>query len=226
MARESWTIYVTTRTGGGSPKTVVDAATFGLIWELVLRVLLDPSGLYLQVNPPQPALLPSAPQSRKGSGKNTPIQKRNEELPARKAEDEEENEADRKARLRISGFGATEWMLGPFSLLYAYRIYLYGVLYGVSVAQSQISSDESTVEAFLKPLDNAALWSALYSGQHAPFVDDDDFESFGWNQPGVRRACWGTLQALLKLHKGSSHCRSISRNPNSGAITLQVVCMV
>ena len=123
--------------------------------------------------------------------------KRNEELTPRIKDEDEENEADRKARLRIGGFGALEWMMGsrhfasdgiPFAQYH-------------TAAQSQMSADEAAVTAFLKPLDNIALWSALYHGQHAPFLDDD-FEAFGWNQPGVRRACWTAIQALLRVHKG------------------------
>jgi E3 ubiquitin-protein ligase listerin len=75
------------------------------------------------------------------------------------------------------------------------------LLNAVLGAQSQLSSEESTVEAFLKPLDNMALWSALYPAQHPSFVDND-FEAFGWGQPGVRRACWGTVQTLLKIYRG------------------------
>jgi E3 ubiquitin-protein ligase listerin len=120
-ARESWNAYITTRStsvtaaSNGSSKVVLDPSTFESLWEFVQRILLDPSGVYLQVNPPQPILPPSGPQSRKGSGKNTPIPKRTEEPPSRsKAEEDEENEADRKARLRISGFGASEWILSSY----------------------------------------------------------------------------------------------------------------
>lgn len=38
-----------------------------------------------------------------------------------KADEEEENEADRKARLRIAGFGALEWMLGMHRFLKVMR---------------------------------------------------------------------------------------------------------
>ena len=73
----------------------------------------------------------------------------------------------------------------------------------LSAAQSHIGQDEAALTAFLKPLDNVALWSALYHAQHAPFLEDD-FDAFGWNQPGVRRACWNSVQALLRIHKGLS----------------------
>ncbi len=47
------------------------------------------------------------------------------------------------------------------------------------------------------PLDNLALWTALYHGEFATFVHDE-LESFGLGQPGVRRAAWTFLQALLR----------------------------
>ncbi|EKM56485.1 uncharacterized protein PHACADRAFT_92839 [Phanerochaete carnosa HHB-10118-sp] len=180
----AWNAYIALRSaerGSGSASTLaLDSATFLSLWEFAQRVLLDPSGVYLQINPPQLAMPLSAPQSRKGSGKNTPVPRRVEEPPTRtKADEEEESETDRKARMRISGFGALEWMLGL--------------------------QDEKAAEGFISPLDNIALWSALYSGQHPPFVQDDEFEAFGWNQPGVRKACWGAVQALLKSHKGHFH---------------------
>lgn len=54
---------------------------------------------------------------------------------------------------------------------------------------------------FVTPFANPALWSVLYHAQNAPFVD---VESFGWNQPGVRRAAWSLLQVVLAKCQGSS----------------------
>lgn len=114
-ARDSWNAFITlhslARVHSSSSKLTLDSSSFGLLWEFVQRVLLDPSGVYLQINPPQPVLPISAPQSRKGSGKSTPVPKRGEEPVRSRADEEEESEADRKARLRISGFGALEWIL-------------------------------------------------------------------------------------------------------------------
>lgn len=115
IAKPSWNAHVATKSSSSSSKLSLHRATFGPLWEFLQRVLLDPTGVYLQINPPQPILSISAPQSRKGSGKNTPVPRRVEEQPIRtKVEEEEESEADRKARLRISGFGALEWMLGAY----------------------------------------------------------------------------------------------------------------
>ncbi|GJE86513.1 hypothetical protein PsYK624_025930 [Phanerochaete sordida] len=188
-ARGAWQSHVSLRSSGqasGSTSALtLDSAAFSPLWDFVQRVLLDPSGVYLQINPPQPAMPLSAPQSRKGSGKSTPVPRRAEEAPTRtKADDEEESEADRKARMRMGGFGVLEWMLG---------------------AQLQLSQDEKAAEEFIGPLENIALWTALYSGQHPPFIHDDEFEAFGWNQPGVRRACWAAVQALLRTYKGRLH---------------------
>lgn len=56
-------------------------------------------------------------------------------------------------------------------------------------------------------LDNVALWSSLFHGQHAPFLHDE-MDSFGWDQPGVRKACWNLLQIILKNHSGAHTCAS------------------
>lgn len=48
---------------------------------------------------------------------------------------------------------------------------------------------------------NPALWTSLYHAETAPFMVD--FESFGWNQPSVRRSAWAMLQTLLQYWKGS-----------------------
>lgn len=200
-ARGAWNAYIALRSTGQSSSSTsiltLDSATSSSLWEFVQKVLLDPSGVYLQVNPPQRAVPISAPQSRKGSGKNTPVPNRTEEpLTRAKADEEEENEADRKARMRLSGFGALEWMLGLYLACRA----MYSLLNDRSGAQ--FHPNDKAMEEFLSPLDNIALWSALYSGQHPPFVQDDEFEAFGWSQPGVRRSCWVVIQELLKLFKG------------------------
>lgn len=75
-----------------------------------------------------------------------------------------------------------------------------------SGAYCKLTQDEGKLEEFVKPIDNIALWSALYYGQLAPFVNDE-MEAFGFNQPGVRRSAWAFLFSVLK------NCRSTSDRP-------------
>lgn len=123
-ARESWNRYVAT-SGAPEDKLVLDETLFPRLWEFVQRTLLDPAGVYLYLNPPQP-VMPTPAQSRRGSGRGTPVRKDDEAVPRPKAEEDEEEEQDRKARLRVGAFGATEWVLSgcPTSseCMYAYLI--------------------------------------------------------------------------------------------------------
>lgn len=71
----------------------------------IQRTVLDPNGVYMYLNP-TPPVVPPAP-TKKGARKEDP------ELAARsKAEELEENEQDRRARLRVGAIGAIRWTLG------------------------------------------------------------------------------------------------------------------
>lgn len=61
-------------------------------------------------------------------------------------------------------------------------------------------------DEFLSTLANPALWSSLYHGRSPPFVDA---ESFGFEQPVVRRSAWSLLQTLLQTCQGTYHNRGI-----------------
>ncbi|KAI0371298.1 hypothetical protein BV20DRAFT_1035310 [Pilatotrama ljubarskyi] len=189
-ARESWTRYVSTTQTSGD-KLLLDEALFPRVWEFVQRTLLDPGGVYLYLNPPQPAMPTPAP-SRKGSGRGTPVRKDDETSARPKADEDEENEQDRKARLRVGAFGATEWVLNAkFSPL-------------VNIKEENVSQSTPSFDEFLSPLANLALWSSLYHGKTPPFVET---EGFGYGQPVVRRSAWSLLQTLLQ--NCSAHIRPL-----------------
>ena len=63
--------------------------------------------------------------------------------------------------------------------------------------------DEEKWEEFIRPLDDPALWTALHHSQTAPFVQDE-MESFGFNQPGVRRSAWAFLLAVIQNGRSTS----------------------
>ena len=48
---------------------------------------------------------------------------------------------------------------------------------------------------------NSALWTSLHHAESSPIAD---VESFGFNQPVVRRSAWSLLQSLLKHRKRES----------------------
>lgn len=76
-----------------------------------------------------------------------------------------------------------------------------------------MKKDVASRTEIVNSLDNMALWSSLFYGQHTPFLYDE-MDSFGWNQPGVRKACWNLLQILLKNHSGA-HTRTFVAKINS-----------
>ncbi|KAI0777188.1 hypothetical protein BD413DRAFT_171550 [Trametes elegans] len=190
FARESWSRYVTI-TGQSDAKIVLDETLFPRLWEFVQRTLLDPGGVYLYLNPPQPAL-PTPAASRKGSGRGTPVRKDDETSLRTKADEDEENEQDRKARLRIGAFGATEWVLNA--------------KFGspANTRNEGTSEIPTTDDEFMAPFANPALWTSLYHGKHPPFADT---ESFGYGQPVVRRSAWALLQSLVR--KCQAHLLSL-----------------
>ena len=76
----------------------------------IKRTILDPNGVYAYFNPAQPPAAPTPPPKK---GPRRDERREDSEPGARsKAEDLEENEHDRKARLRVGAFGAVKRILG------------------------------------------------------------------------------------------------------------------
>lgn len=232
FARESWSRYVTT-SDAPSPvdKLVLDATLLPHLWNFVQRTLLDPAGVYLYINPPQPVVAVQTPP-KKGSGRGTPVRRDGDASPSprAKADEDEENEQDRKARLRVGAFGATEWVLSGCPTSFARSMYMCSMQSfflppslspflpracpldakyagpasnrAAEKARANATEDEAEgaekEDAFIEPLANAALWSSLYYGKTPPFVDT---ESFGFEQPVVRRSAWSLLQTLVQKCK-------------------------
>ena len=137
------------------------------------RVALDPSGVFVSLNPlPPPVPPPVATSSKKSGGKvSTPRKDDGDQTPRSKADEQEESEQDRNARLRIAALGAACWVLGS------------------------ISSLSEGLQLFYA---NPVLWSILQPAETCPWVD---VESFGFAQPNVRKAGWSLLQSLMTSHK-------------------------
>ncbi|KAI0747035.1 hypothetical protein C8Q80DRAFT_1178930 [Daedaleopsis nitida] len=188
-AKEAWSRYVSLKEASND-KLLLDAALLPRLWDFLQRTLLDPAGVYLYINPPQPAFI-SSTHGKKGSGRGTPIRKDEEANSRARSEDDEEKEQDRKARLRVGAFGATEWVLNA-----KYAAPGKGKEKASDVEQGERSDN---VDDLLSTLANPALWSSLYHGRSPPFVDA---ESFGFEQPVVRRSAWSLLQTLLQTCQG------------------------
>ncbi|KAF5340217.1 hypothetical protein D9611_007972 [Ephemerocybe angulata] len=144
--------------------------------EFVQRIALDPAGIYAYLNPVQPSVTPM-PQSRKGSGRSTPAvqpKKDNpEQLLRSKLEESEEEEQDRKARLRFGALGALKWILEAL---------------------------DSLPETLLALFGNPAFLTSLQPNQ---FVSWIDLECFGYGQSAVRKNMWNLLLTLFSTKKGA-----------------------
>lgn len=169
------------------------------IGAFVQRTALDPSGVYAYLNPLPPiSTVGALPPGKKGQpgGKLSAMaipRKDDSGTPRSKADEQEEGEQDRKARLRISALGATRWIFGmslSTILFYCMR----------SKPYTSLGTTSSLSEDFLAFSSNPALWTALHPNESCPWVDG--FESFGFAQPNVRKAAWGLVQTLLNTEKG------------------------
>jgi hypothetical protein len=159
--------------------------------------------VYSNLNPAQLPTASTLP-TNKGSGstrreKDREGEKEDLESGARaKAEEMEENEQDRKARLRIGAFGALRFILGISS----HHIFV-GYTNGFFLETSTKTTATDTSSDLLNLLKNPVLWSSLYYAAQCPFANSWDGESFGFAQPGVRKAAWALVGTLLKTWKGS-----------------------
>jgi E3 ubiquitin-protein ligase listerin len=126
VAQRSWDAYISLHadsdaaacTAEKDKKLVLDSAQMATLLAFVQRGLLDPLALHAYLNPVQVPVDIAVPKTIRGRPVPTPVmavqtRRTDNELPARvKGESEEENEADRKARLRIGALGALQWILG------------------------------------------------------------------------------------------------------------------
>ncbi|KAG6865555.1 hypothetical protein C0991_001559 [Blastosporella zonata] len=167
-ALKSWTDVITFASGPRDQLLLDDHYLPSLI-TFIQRATLDPNGIYMYLNPPPPAA--PAPPTKKGVRKEEP------EPPRSKAEELEESDTDRKARLRIGGLGAIRRIVGKIALQTLHA-----------------SLPDDLVNFF----NNPALWSSLYHADQCPFVG---VESFGYGQHNVRKSAWALILSLLSAPK-------------------------
>ncbi|TFK22367.1 hypothetical protein FA15DRAFT_681687 [Coprinopsis marcescibilis] len=166
--------------GSNSSQIQLDEALRLSLFEFIEQTSLDPEGVYAQLNPVQPSVAPpsSQPQSRKGSGRSTPVKpvKREDQdmIMRSKMEDAEESEQDKKARLRIGALGAINWYI-----------------------QNVPTLPDSVLSLFSNPV----FLTCLSCSQTSSWISD--VESFGYGQPPVRKAMWTLIQTLLSRQKGN-----------------------
>lgn len=104
MALKSWTDAISFDSQQNQNNLLLDSHFLPTLISFIQRTILDPDGAYFHLNPSPPVA--PAPQ-RKG------IRQEDLDVAARsKAEEVEEEEQDRKARLRVGGLGALRHILG------------------------------------------------------------------------------------------------------------------
>jgi hypothetical protein len=137
------------------------------------KAALDPLGVYLYLNPPASVAPPHPVTKRTGDGRPVPSARKETHQETRTRPDEtEENEQDKKARIRCGALGAIRWLLG---------------------------ANPESIKHITLLLSNPVLWSALSPAEACPFVS---LHSFGHAQPAVRQFAWLLLQDILRQPKG------------------------
>ena len=125
-------IAATSRTAYGPSSSLkrisLDDTTRSSLTSFIQRAVLDPNGIYTLFNPvapPAPSLVVHPFQSKTGSlnGSQVPTPRKDDggdQTPRSKIDEQEENEEDRVARLRIGALGALRWLLGKSSSISRY----------------------------------------------------------------------------------------------------------
>lgn len=110
FAQRSWNDAIVLPNSQSPGKLVLDENLLQPLLSFIQRALLDPIGIYVYLNPTPVTVVTTPP--RKTPGRPAPAKREDSETSRSKAEGEEENEPDRKARLRVGAFGALKWALG------------------------------------------------------------------------------------------------------------------
>ncbi|KAI5116021.1 hypothetical protein M0805_005027, partial [Coniferiporia weirii] len=165
----------------------LDESALSLLLDFIKRALFDPAAVYTDLNPVQPAYVPSLPAHASPRNKNatkrpsplSPTVKSAEDEGQghmRKPEDDEESEGDRKGRIRVGALGVLRWTL----------------------ERQNVTMSELLSELLSSPL----LWTSLYHGPSPPFCSIYPSSGpLGDGQPVVRKAAWGLLLSILKHRK-------------------------
>ncbi|KAM6492444.1 hypothetical protein JOM56_012168 [Amanita muscaria] len=152
----------------------------------VEKASLDPLGVYVYLNPPAPVAHPPPISKKSGSGRSVQVPRKEPQEPRPRPDETEESEQEKMVRIRCGAIGAIRWLL---------------------------AENLNHVKKIIPLLSNPALWSALYPAEECPFAA---LSSFGFAQPGVRKAAWLLVQDALKLPKEIIH----SLLPNLGRAVL------
>lgn len=111
-ARRSW--EEATSLSVSADKLHISGTLLHSLIAFVQRAILNPTELYLYLNPVQVAVDLTPPKKVHGRVvPSTPVKKEDEDGGSRlRGDGDEENDSDRRARLRVGGLGVVQWLLG------------------------------------------------------------------------------------------------------------------
>ena len=111
-ARRSW--EEATSLSVSADKLHISGILLHSLIAFVQRAILNPTELYLHLNPVQVAVDLTPPKKVHGRVVlSPPVKKEEEDGGSRtRGDGDEENDSDRRARLRVGGLGVVQWLLG------------------------------------------------------------------------------------------------------------------
>ncbi|KAG1741443.1 uncharacterized protein EDB91DRAFT_1130453 [Suillus paluster] len=172
QGQKSWSSIISS--SGADGETLVNVEMLASIMEFLQRTLLDPPGVYLNLNPAAPVAAPT-PGIKKPGGRFIPTAPMEESNKA-----DEESDLDRNARLRFGALSAFRWLF-----------------------DARLASKITSLDDLSGLLSNPLLWTSLYCGENAPWIPDPEIHGLGHGQPQVRQATWALLSVLLQRYKGA-----------------------
>lgn len=190
QGQKSWS-NVTTSSDAGR-KLLVNAEMLASIMEFLQRTVLDPQGVYLNLNPVAPVAAPT-PGIKKPSGRYVPAST-TEDPESNKAD--EESDLDRNARLRFGALSAFRWLLGKLEQDNT-------LISPQTSVDARLALNMVSLDDLSDLLSNALFWTSVHCGRNAPWIPDPEIHGLGHGQPQVRQAAWTLLSVLLQRCKGN-----------------------
>lgn len=177
--------------------------------DLLSQALLDPDSFYSSVFPPTPLVDSSSQTALNGKRRppGPPVPPKEEEG-TRRTDVEEENEFDRRARIRIGSLGALKWILREQSLLHSPLPCFLPVTdrrFSAESSKDLLTSDTDLASTIIQRVaSDSPSFGVLAQSPH-PLSAHDDGIVAGKDQPLVRRSAWALLSAMVPyLNRGES----------------------
>ncbi|PPQ64462.1 hypothetical protein CVT24_008472 [Panaeolus cyanescens] len=176
VASRSWKAFIVSTlppTTTNAKQLVLDDNSRSSLLSFLQRTILDPNGVYIYLNPPPPtAPPPPSHPSKKSFGKNSSATPQRDDGDATpRSKIDEQEESEVDRRGRLRIADVTK------------------------NAADALPSFSDDLQDFLS---NPALWTSISPLETSPWLA---IESFGYQQPNVRKATWSLVNTILAKHK-------------------------